>query len=272
MELRLRELEPEIAQRVRQTQFAVLTETRATRTELEPIWSVFSLACALTIAALYIFLCFRLGGALAIGLLMLSPLLLMLAMALPNHMAPVRVTAPAVRAALGEETLPRAERLYGETLLMILETPVRKPAPLRELLKEVNRLVAEDRVMAKQEQRLRLAVDLQALREAEAEQGQLAERVAQEQDPPTRQALAESLTLCVERVEHLRALPLLLTRLQAHRELLCQALALAHAALLRTRSTPLASIPPEVAVLRASVRQLTSESRALVEATRTLGS
>lgn len=272
MELRLRELEPEIAQRVRQTQLAVHSESRPTRTELEPIWSVFSLACALTIAALYIFLCFRLGGALAIGLLMLSPLLLILATALPQRIAPVRVTAPAVRATLAEETLPRAERLYGETLLMILETPVHKPAPLRELLKEVNRLVAEDRVMAKQEQRLHLAVNPKALYDAEREQVQLAERVAQEQDPPTRQALAESLTLCAERVEHLRSLPILLTRLQAHRELLCQALALAHAALLRTRTTPLATSPPEVAVLRARVRQLTSESRALEEATRTLGS
>lgn len=271
MQLRLRELEPEVAHRVRQTQSAVIAQAHATRTELEPIWSVFSLACSLTIVVLYLFLAFRLGGAVAIFLLMLSPVLFLLAMVLPNRISPVQVTAPAVRAVLSEEALPRAERLYGETLLMILETPARRPAPIRELLKEINRLVAEDRVMAGQEQRLQVVVDPEALGQAETERALLVERVRQQEDPLTREALAQSLTLCAERVEHLRALPLLLTRLQAHREMLCQALALAHAALLRTRTTPLASVPPELDSLRASVRQLTNESRALEEATRTLG-
>lgn len=271
MQLRLRELEPEVARRVQATARRAVVEGSAKRTELEPIWSIFSLACSVMIVALYFFLVLRVGGPVAVLLMMLSPLLLIVALSLPQRLVPTTVNAPDVHALLAEDTLPRVERLYGETVLMLLETPATKPTPLRELLQEVNRLVAEDRVVAAQQTRLQAAVNPQALQEAETEQLTLVQRLAQEEDTITRETLAESLSLCSERLEHLRALPLLLTRLEAHRELLCQALALAHAALLRTRTTPLTSAPLELATLRSSVRQLTSESRALEEATRSLG-
>ena len=153
---------------------------------------------------------------------------------------------------------------------MLLETPAPKPAPLRELLREVNLLVKADRVMAAQQVRLQSASAPEALQRAQREYQQLIERLAVESDPIAHTALRESLSLCTERLEHLRSLPLLLHRLDAQRELLCQGIALAHAALLRTRTTPLALIPPELTTLRARVRQLTSESQALEEATRSL--
>ena len=240
------------------------------RTTLEPIWSVFSLACSLTVCALYVLVCFRVGGPVAVFLLMLSPGILIAATNLPRLMVPRHVAAPALRSLLAEPTLPRAERLYGETLLMLLETPAPKPAPLRELLREVNLLVKADRVMAAQQVRLQSASAPEALQRAQREYQQLIERLAVESDPIAHTALRESLSLCTERLEHLRSLPLLLHRLDAQRELLCQGIALAHAALLRTRTTPLALIPPELTTLRARVRQLTSESQALEEATRSL--
>lgn len=271
MQLRLRELEPELARRVQATARQSKAAGEAERTELEPIWSVFALACSLAIVAFYGFLVLRVGGPVAVLLMMLSPLLLIFALALPQRFVPVRVTVPAVRLVLSDATLSRPERLYGETLLLLLEAPARKPGPLRELLQELNRVIVADRAMARQQGRLQRAVNPQALQAAETEQLALVRRLAQEEDTITREALAESLSLCTERIEHLQTLPLLLTRLEAHRELLCQALALAHAALLRTRTTPLTSTPPELETLRSSVRQLTSESRALEEASRSLG-
>ena len=137
-------------------------------------------------------------------------------------------------------------------------------------MQDINQLVQADRAMATQQNRLRAATTPQALRGAEAEHQQLTDQLARESDPIAHAALTESLSLCGERLEHLRALPLLLHRLETQRELLCQGVALAHAALLRTRTAPLASVPPELTTLRARVRELTSESRALEEATQSL--
>jgi hypothetical protein len=269
MQVRLRELEPEIARRLDVVQQSLATASTES-TSLEPIWSAFSLACALTICALYILVCFRVGGAVAIFLLLLSPGILLAATHLPRLRLPRKVGMPALRTLLAEPELSRVERLYGEALLMLLETPTKQPAPLRALLQEINQLVRADRAMATQQARLRAATDPQALWTAEGEYQQLTERLALESDPIAHAALTESLSLCRERLEHLRALPILLHRLDAQRELLCQGVALAHAALLRTRTTPLALVPPELATLRESVRQLTSESRALEEATHSL--
>ena len=265
MRVRLRELEPEIAQRlvpVQRSQTAL-----PERTALEPIWSVFSLLCSLTICALYILVCFRVGGAVAVFLLLLSPGILLVATSLPRTSVPRHVGAPALRTLLAEPGLPRVERLYSETLLMLLETPAKEPAPLRTLLQDINQLVKADRAMAAQQTRLRIATDSQTLQNAQIEHQQFTERLACESDPVAQVALAQSLSLCEERLEHLRALPVLLHRLEAQRELLCQGVALAHAALLRTRTLPLALIPPELDTLRESVRQLTSESHALEETT-----
>ena len=240
------------------------------KTTLEPIWSVFSLLCSLAICALYILVCFRVGGAVAVFLLLLSPGILLAATNVSRVRAPRHVGAPALRVLLAEPSLLRVERLYSEALLMLLETPAKQTAPLRAFLQDINQLVKADRTMATQQSRLQAATDPQALHGAEIEYQQLTERLACESDPVAHAALTESLGLCEERLTHLRALPLLLHRLDAQRELLCQGVALAHAALLRTRTTPLALIPPELTTLRARVRQLTNESRALEEATQSL--
>nr|WP_309686340.1 hypothetical protein [Armatimonas sp.] len=268
MRVRLRELEAGMAQRVGVAQQGLAAVPE--KTTLEPIWSVFSLLCSLAICALYILVCFRVGGAVAVFLLLLSPGILLAATNVSRARAPRHVGAPALRVLLAEPSLLRVERLYSEALLMLLETPAKQPAPLRALLQDINQLVKADRTMATQQSRLRAATDPQALRGAEIEYQQLIERLACESDPVAHAALTESLDLCEERLTHLRALPLLLHRLDAQRELLCQGVALAHAALLRTRTTPLALIPPELTTLRARVRQLTSESRALEEATQSL--
>jgi hypothetical protein len=268
MRVRLRELEPGMAQRlVAVERSAALTPERTT---LEPIWSLFSLLCALTICALYVVVCFRVGGAISVFLLLLSPGILLVATSLPRVRAPRTLQAPTLRALLTEPELPRVERLYSEAVLMLLETPTKQPAPLRALLQDINQLVQADRAMAAQQHRLQAATDSLALHHAEVEHQQLQERLARESDPIAHTALSESLGLCAERLEHLRSLPLLLHRLEAQRELLAQGVALAHAALLRTRTAPLALVPPELTQLRTRVRQLTSESQALEEATRSL--
>lgn len=257
-----------MAQRLRSTSQS--QSLAAEPTSLEPIWSVFSLFCSLLVIALYILVCFRVGGAVAIFLLLLTPGTLLVATQLPRALAPRPLTIPTLRSFLANPELERVERLYGEILLMLLETSAPKSPPLRELLQEVNRLVEVDRVLAAQQTRLQSVTQGQALQAAQREYYQLIERLAVERDPITHEVLQESLSLCTEKVEHLRSLPLLLHQLETQREFLGQGVALAHAALLRTRTTHLTLAPPDLTTLRSSVRQLTSESQALEEATRSL--
>ena len=260
-----------MARRVRVVQQSSVGQmAEAERTTLEPIWSVFSLMCSFLVVALYVLVCFRVGGAVAVFFLLLTPGILLAATQLPRMLTPRTLSAPALRQLLMEPSLPRVEQLYTEILLILVETPVQKTAPLRALLDDVNQLVRVDRAMMAQQTRLQQVSDPQRLRGTETEYQKLTERLASETDPIAHAALSESLGLCEERLEHLRSLPLLGHRLSAQRELLFQGVALAHAALLRTRTVPLTTMPPELTDLRVRVRELTSESRALEEATQSL--
>jgi hypothetical protein len=161
--------------------------------------------------------------------------------------------------------------LYGEIVLQLATShqPVMaNTLPLRHhLLRECNALLADHVKIDIHRQRITRLIDNgNALAQAEREERRLELRRDAEGDPVARRSFTESLELCRERVEAVRGLAPLLMRLEAHDELICQALSLALATLARTEAAPVALHPPDVEGLRTTVRRVLNQTRAVEDA------
>jgi hypothetical protein len=268
MRLRWTEMEPEFSRQVwatRQETDAVATDTR-----LGPIWSLFALLGAVLLVTVYAFLILRMGTGLTRAAVMLFPAVLLAIVLVPylgeRKGGPHgRIVAGDLEAALQRLELSAAQRLYGETLRLALDAALPQVQG-RELVRQLRALLTDDQRLAALQRRLQESDGPDQLRMAEQDQEVLEARLQREEDPQARHALAESVALCAERVAHLRALPPLQARVEAHRELLRQALLLAHATLLRARASSLTAIAPDLAGLRATVDALSSRARAIDEA------
>lgn len=277
---------------------AVLPETKAATPALEAAWSVVSALFAVAVLCLYVSICFHLGGPLMTLMLSLLPVLMLLGVMVPgvvvgnqnghrrassevgtgaallrrgrNIGAWIRPDDSGHRAALAEAAQTRAERLYGEILLMLADsdTPLH-PRTGRDILRQCNALVADSYRVETQRRKVRtlLTEDADAeIGRGAAEHADLQNRLRAADDPLTRRSLNESVALCAERLENLRALAPMIGRLDAQQEMICQALLLARTALAREQVTPVALHLPDVAGLRETVRQVTSQTRAVEEA------
>lgn len=268
MRLRWREIEPELAGRAWSLrERAALTHASAPAS-LGLVWSFFALTMALMIGALYLTLFLHLTGPAGTMALAVCPVLLGIAVLGPHAsaVAPRGALDPALlRFALEAPETPRVERRYGETVLLLAETPLPRAAA-REMLRQVNALVADERRLTRQRDRIVAGIDPEAVARAEADRSHLAGRLDTEADPIARQSLLRGVALCDERLESLYALPRALARLDAHHEMVCQALELAHATLLRVRSAGMALSPPEIDGLHENLRQLAHQAQAAEEA------
>lgn len=264
----------------------VLAQTKPEE-RLHPIWSVFSLFTAALIVALYGAVCFAsLTGPLAVFLLTLLPVgcVATMAASIPSPSRPAAVgslkgvlprPSEQLRHALvpssAEGETSRAERLYGEVIYLLVSDAAtvrgQQARRAQALLKECNTLLATYYQVERETQRVRALLAQETARPYEdSERFRLSARFASETDPIARRSLRESLELCEERWESVQSLGPLLARLEAHQEVICQALALAQAALAREQAAPAALHAPDVSLLRQTVRGITQRTRAMEEA------
>jgi hypothetical protein len=174
-----------------------------------------------------------------------------------------------LRGAFARAAGTRAERLYGEIIMLLAsDTATRRDLPLRrEMLGQCNTLLSDHFRLETQRKRVRrLLAEGRTIIEVEEEHATLSLRAAAEMDPIARRSLDASVELCEERLESVRALAPLLSRLDAHDEVVCQALSLAQATLTRAEAAALALTPPDVCGLRQTVRRVNSQTRAVEEA------
>jgi hypothetical protein len=263
---------------------AVRSSTQAT--EPEPLgfsWSVYALAVALLVVFLYTSVCFNLTGPALTFFLTLLPVGIVVSSLIPafalraDGASAARARRPRglltpdalLRGAFARAAGTRAERLYGEIIMLLAsDTMLRRDVRLRrEMLNECNTLLSDHFRLETQRKRVRrLLAEGKTVTEVETEHAALSLRAAAEMDPIARRSLDESVELCEERLESVRALTPLLSRLDAHDEVVCQALSLAQATLTRAEAAALALTPPDVSGLRQTVRRVNSQTRAVEEA------
>lgn len=245
---------------------------------LSPLWSALALFISLLVVTLYLTICFHLTGPAATFALTALPVGLVVVGCLP-HPRNSRSSIPrgrlsgeqVVRAAFKEVAVTRAERLYADIILLLLKSEERLSRPharlRKDLLRQCNSLLADYARIETYRKRLwKLLETTDAPEEIAEERLRLTARLDAEVDSIARRALEDSIALCDERQESAHSTRPLLARLDAHSELICQALALARSVLVRAQATPLAMTPPDVSGLRASVRRISAESRAVEEA------
>jgi hypothetical protein len=274
---------------------------------LEPIWSVFALGVAVFVVAMYACIFFHWGGVGILVPLTLGPVGFAGFGALVGLVAPVNGGAPsavkhearrqrhtpqrrgplhaddALRDAFQGTEMTRAERAYGDVILLLADE-ISAPASrarvrasqarfVHDLLNECNRLLdSHARLEARHRHVSRLLDGGRAGARAEAEHDALRRRWEEEPDLLAREALRESVEMCAERLQSVRALGLTLARLEAHQEVICQALSLAHTALAHRQATPSGALAaPDVSALRAIARRIAGETRAEEEALAEVG-
>ena len=267
---------------------------------LEAVYSFLALAVALLVVTLYMAVTIHWSGTaplvvltilgLAVALSLCWPGLLI---ASPREIAEQGAASPAWRAAprgriaadrleqaLGHVALNRTERLYSEIVLLLLHESEQAgrlrrgryqeslpPRVAQSLLQDSNDLLkAHRRLASRKHHASRLWNDGAALAPLEAERDALIARRDNEPDRIAARSLDRSVMLCDERINGVRALRPLVARLEAHQEMIYQALSLAHAALVRAQAQPDALHAPDIAPLHQTARRLTHQAQAVEEA------
>ena len=258
---------------------------------LDLVWSVFAAAIAFFVVALYGTICFHLTGPLATLAILGLPVGVAVMSWLPATFAARNETAPIVlplrgriapptdtlRRAFSQSAQTRAESLYGEVVLLLTQADVpctksrflqktNAPDETTRLLRECNQLLADSFRLETESRRISRLRDAQTVSDLEAERFALLQKMDNEPDVLARASLRESVSLCDERIEKIRAYPTLLARLDAHQEMVCQSLALAAATLAQEQAAPHALHPPDVGGLRAALQNLSQQTRAVENA------
>jgi hypothetical protein len=255
---------------------------------LEPAWTILSFFAALFVVFLYLNACLNLMNPIATTMLSALPVGLVGISTMAGIVEGGRGTsgtrlrgrvAPLdahLRQAFARTATTRAEQLYSDVVVLLALPPTPETASLmgrrdyslrHDLLKQCNALLTDHfRLAVHRQHVLHLIDNGNALAQAEREEQRLRTRRDAESDPVARRSYSESLDLCRERVEAVRGLAPILTRLEAHDELICQALSLAQTALTRAQTAPVALQSPDVEGLRATVRRVLNQTRAVEEA------
>ncbi len=276
----------EEASRSRETEIRTATTTRTLGAStvgkpesLAAVWNVLALFVALLLVILYMTVFFHMTGpegTLALTVLPMSILAVGCISPSFRTISTPRLRGrihpePRLHALFTDAASTRAEQLYGDLIILLSGESVRKERRHtellhRELLKHCNTLLADHRRIELHKRRVQSLLDKsESVSAIDAERAALVRRMEAETDPVARRSLAESAELCAERSESVQALYPMFARLDAHNEVICQALSLARAAVTRAQATPVSLTPPDVSGLRATVLRITHETRAVEE-------
>ena len=293
-QLRWEQIDPRIARQVgeclqQSEQAGALTRPVQSATSAAELggWALAAFIASLFVG-LYLTVFFNIGGPATMTTLFVLPVGLLITTTAPTPQRRARAREAFRRlrgpitpdgdlqGAFQRAAVSRAEGLYAEVILLLAAEPRTGDRHLRrEILRECNALLRDYfHIRGKRERAARLmppppeAAVVTA--ETEAERRALTARRDAATDAIARESWQESLSLLEERTDSLRSLHSSLMRLEAHEEVICQALALARAAVTRAAVSPESLRSPEIARLRRAVRRLTARTEATEEVNRWL--
>jgi hypothetical protein len=159
------------------------------------------------------------------------------------------------------------ERAYADIVLELSKaTNEHEGALARGLLKQVNGLLQSGRQLEHRRNDLREAMGAKPLVALEAEREDFLRRAAEARDPDTRQVLLQSAELCGGRIESVRALTALDSRLGVQWGLIEQTLASVHASFARMRNAPEGIGGTSVEKITETVTEIQGKTRAIEQA------
>lgn len=166
-------------------------------------------------------------------------------------------------AALPLMILSPTEAVYVETvaLLTALQEKVEEQT-VRNILLQLNALLANDRQLEIQRQRLAGGVEQHPVAALETNLTEFAQRLRETEDPITQQSLQQSLQMCAARLEDSRTMQQNLQRVTAQQEAVQQSLASARSSLLRMQTAP-ALASPAVEEITLAVTQINRQTQSV---------
>jgi hypothetical protein len=269
----------ETEKRTASTMHAAGTYTVPKPEPLAAIWHILALCVALLLVILYMTVFFHMTGpegTLALTVVPMSILAVGCVSPSTRQRGVQRMRGrirfdPQLHTLFANAGTTRAEQLYGDLIILLSSEATsserrRNERLHRELLRQCNTLLADHRRIELHRRRVQSLIEKsESVAAIDAERAALVRRMEDETDPVARHSLAESVELCTERRDSVRALSPMLTRLDAHNEVIYQALSLARAAVTRAQATPVSLATPDVSSLRATVTRVTHETRAVEE-------
>ncbi len=164
------------------------------------------------------------------------------------------------------------EYLYTETVSLLIALQGRvKENTARGILLRLNELMANNRHLETQHQRLTKAISQHSVAMLEASRAGFIQRLSETDDPVTLQALQQSLRMCEARLADTRIIEQNLQRVTAQQEALQQTLASIQSTLMRMHTTPsLAS--PAVEEITLAVTQMNLQTQAVEQAVQEVAS
>jgi hypothetical protein len=177
------------------------------------------------------------------------------------------VSPDVMRGAAHLVALSRAEKLYCEAVAALIDAgrTVGEGA-LKEILAQLNELLASYRKLEAPLQRYRAASASQSVETLEQELAELTLRRDAQEDATARATMDQSIGLCAQRLEHARRMEPAREQAEAQQELICQTLASMQASLARIAGAGSAPAATEVNELRDSVTAVNRQTHAVEEA------
>lgn len=162
----------------------------------------------------------------------------------------------------------RLEKIYAELTEELRKAEGAGEASAREVLKQMNVLLDGHRVLDQHRIENQKAMNSRSVEGLESELRDLKKRAATSTDPQTREALEQSVVLCAQRVESIRALSTAQERIIAQQEVIYQTLTSVHAAFARQRTAPFVDVAalPRVADISETVADIQRRTRAVEQA------
>ncbi len=159
----------------------------------------------------------------------------------------------------------KEEKLYGELVEELSKSSGATENSARSLLREMNALMGSYRTLEQRYEDSNKAMRNRSVEGLEAELRGLEKRAEAATDAVTREALEQSAQLCASRIESARALTLAQERAKAQQEVVLQTLGSVHAAFAHMRNAP-NDIQFETEQLMEKVNDLQNRTRAVEQA------
>ena len=177
------------------------------------------------------------------------------------------MTSEEVRAAGSVIKATPAETSYFESIALMLEIGAQLDAQTgKDILSELNVLIAQARQLQAHRDNLRAAINAESADALVAQREDLRTKLSRTSDDAARRAIAQSIELLETRCQMAQTLQPSLERVEAQQEVIRQTLASVQSSLARMKVAPDALIAPDIAVIQSSISEVTGQTRAVEQA------
>jgi hypothetical protein len=177
------------------------------------------------------------------------------------------MTSEEVRAAGSVISATPSEVSYFESIALLIELGRQLDGQAgRDILSELNVLIAQARQLHAHRDDLRAAINAESVHVLIAQREDLRARLLRTTDEAARGAIEQSIALLDTRCEAAQTLQPGLERVEAQQEVIRQTLASVQSSLARMKVAPGELITPDLAVIQSSISEVTGQTRAVEQA------